>query len=154
MQISIRTARPNDMSVVLNLIQELAVYEKAPNEVINTVENLIKDGFGDSKIFDCIVAENNLTIVGFALYFTGYSTWKGRTLYLEDILVTESFRGKGVGSSLFEAVVNEAKKRGVKRMDWQVLEWNEPAIQFYKKYKATLDSEWINGRFFEQDLHA
>jgi GNAT superfamily N-acetyltransferase len=153
MPVEIRIALREDMSQVLNLIKELAVYEKAPNEVINSTKNLEEDGFGENKIFDCFVAELNGVIVGFALFYTGYSTWKGRTLYLEDILVTASERGKGIGAMLFEAVKSEAIKRGVKRMDWQVLEWNEPAIQFYKKYNATLDAEWINGRFFENDLH-
>jgi GNAT superfamily N-acetyltransferase len=152
MQINIRKAKPQDMTAVHMLIKELAAYERAPNEVINTVENLERDGFGPDKIFDCFIAENERGVVGFALYYTGYSTWKGRTLYLEDILVNESHRGKGIGALLFEAVMAEAKNRGVKRMDWQVLDWNEPAIQFYKKYNAKLDNEWINGRFFEKDL--
>jgi GNAT superfamily N-acetyltransferase len=87
-------------------------------------------------------------VVGFALFYTGYSTWKGRTLYLEDILVTNAQRGNGIGALLFEKVVEIAKERNVKRMDWQVLEWNEPAINFYKKYNATLDPEWLNGRLY------
>lgn len=154
MEVKIRKARIEDMPRVLELIQELATYEKAPDEMINTVENLEKDGFGDKKIFDCIVAENEENIVGFAIYFTGYSTWKGRTLYLEDFIVSEQYRGKGYGKLLFEEVLNEARRRKVKRMDWQVLEWNEPAIQFYKKYKATLDGGWMNGRFFEEDINS
>ena len=152
MKITIRESKKEDMSAVLDLIQELASYEKATNEMINTVENLEKDGFGKDKVFDCIVAELDDIIVGFALFFTGYSTWKGKTLYLEDFLVNESHRGKGIGKLLFNKVIEEAKKRGVKRMDWQVLDWNEPAINFYKKYNATLDGEWFNGRLFEQDI--
>jgi GNAT superfamily N-acetyltransferase len=152
MQISIRTAYPTDMPDVLRLIQELATYEKAPEEVVNTVSNLTRDGFGNDKLFDCFVAQDDTAIVGFALFYTGYSTWKGRTLYLEDILVTESHRGQGIGELLFKAVVKEAKERGVKRMDWQVLDWNEPAIRFYKKHNATLDSTWLNGRYYEKDL--
>jgi GNAT superfamily N-acetyltransferase len=147
--IIVRNSKPEDMPSVLELIKELAHYEKAPNEVINTSDNLIADGFGEGKIFDCLVAENqNNVIVGFALFFIGYSTWKGKTLYLEDILVTESYRKQGIGEKLFLAVKAEAEKRGVKRMDWQVLDWNEPAIRFYKKHRAHLDPEWINGRFF------
>jgi len=153
MDVRIRKAKIEDMPRVLELIQELATYEKAPDEMINTVENLERDGFGGTKVFDCIVAEGDDIIVGFALFFTGYSTWKGRTLYLEDFIVSEVYRGKGYGKLLFEEVLAEAKRREVKRMDWQVLEWNEPAIQFYKKYKATLDGEWYNGRFFEEDLN-
>lgn len=144
----VRSAIPSDMENVLELIKELATYEKAPNEVINTTENLLKDCFGEHKICDCIVAEQDNNVVGFALFFTGYSTWKGRTLYLEDILVTESCRGQGIGALLFEKVIEIAKDRKVKRMDWQVLEWNEPAINFYKKYNATLDPEWFNGRLY------
>ena len=103
-------------------------------------------------MFDCIVAEIENNVVGFALYYTGYSTWKGRTLYLEDFLVSEDYRGKGIGRLLFNQVILEAKKRNVKRMDWQVIDWNEPAINFYSKYNATLDGEWINGRLFEEDI--
>jgi len=152
MKITIRQSKKEDMPKVLEYIQELATYEKATNEMINTVENLEKDGFGENKVFDCIVAETEEEIVGFALYFTGYSTWKGRTLYLEDFLVSEKHRGKGIGKLLFDEVVLEAKRRGVKRMDWQVLDWNEPAIGFYKKYNAMLDGEWFNGRLFEEDI--
>lgn len=148
----IRKATKNDMPQVLDLIQELATYEKAPDEMINTVENLENDGFGENKIFDCIVAEWDDKIVGFALYFTGYSTWKGRTLYLEDFIVNEAYRGQGIGKILFEEVMQEAKRRGAKRMDWQVLDWNKPAIRFYKKHGATLDGEWLNGRFFEDEI--
>lgn len=144
----IRNSFPSDMVRVLELIQELATYEKAPNEVINTVENLLRDCFGERKVCDCIVAEVDKQVVGFALFYSGYSTWKGRTLYLEDILVTESARGKGIGGLLFEKVVAIAKDRRVKRMDWQVLNWNESAINFYKKYEAILDDEWTNGRLF------
>ena len=140
------------MPKVLEFIQELATYEKAPDEMVNTVEDLEKNGFGDNKVFDCLVAEVENIVVGFALYYTGYSTWKGRTLYLEDFLVSENHRGRGIGKLLFDAVVLEAKKRDVKRMDWQIIDWNEPAINFYKKYNATLDGEWINGRLFEEDI--
>ncbi len=146
--VTIRTANKSDMPAVLQLIQELAIYENEPNAVINTVAQLETDGFGESKVFDCIVAENEQEVVGFALYYTGYSTWKGKTLYLEDFLVKEDLRGEGIGKLLFNEVVAEAKIRGVKRMDWQVLEWNEPAIAFYKMNNAFLDGEWLNGRLF------
>jgi len=149
LQVFIRDATPDDMSDVLKLITELAIYEKAPNAVVNSVEALIKDGFSIDKSFDCVVAEIlNEGIVGFALFFTGYSTWKGKTLYLEDLLVTQKFRGLGIGKKLFLKVKEEAINRNVRRMDWQVLDWNEPAITFYKKLGASLDPEWINGRFF------
>jgi len=153
MNIHIRKAKPEDMKAVFELIQELALYEKAPDEVVNTEAQLIEDGFGKNKIFDCLVAENEThEILGMALFFTGYSTWKGKTLYLEDFLVKEAFRKHGIGKLLFDAVVEEAKNRKVNRMDWQVLDWNEPAINFYKKNNAILDGEWFNGRlFFDYD---
>ena len=152
MKITIRQSQKKDMPKVLEYIQELATYEKEPDEMVNTVENLEKNGFGENKVFDCIVAEIENNVVGFALYYTGYSTWKGRTLYLEDFLVSEDYRGKGIGKLLFNQVILEAKKRGVKRMDWQVIDWNDPAINFYKKYNATLDGEWFNGRLYEEDI--
>lgn len=145
---NIRTAKPGDEQAIHRLIVELAIYEKAPNEVTNTPQQLAIDLFEDG-ICDALVVENDeAEIVGFALYYTSYSTWKGRCLYLEDFYVLPEFRRGGIGAELFTLVVNEAKKRGVKRMDWQVLEWNEPALAFYKKHEAILDPEWINGRLF------
>ncbi len=149
MTTSIRRAIKEDMDAVLCLINELAAYENAPNEVIITLDQLIEDGFSTNKVFDCIVAENNnKEIVGMALFYTGYSTWKGRTLYLEDFLVKEPYRQHGIGQQIFDAVIAEAKRRKVNRMDWQVLDWNEPAIKFYQKNNAILDEEWTNGRLF------
>ncbi|MGB1102397.1 MAG: GNAT family N-acetyltransferase [Crocinitomicaceae bacterium] len=146
MEINIREAKPSDMSAVWHLIRELALYEKAEKEFINTVDQLVKDGFGEEKVFDCIVAEVDDEVVGFALYYTSYSTWKGKCLYLEDFLVTEERRGKGIGQLLFDAVYQEARDRNVGRFEWQVLDWNTPAINFYKKYDAILDEEWLNGK--------
>ncbi len=143
----IREAKPGDETAIHGLIVELAVYEREPNAVINTPENLYVDLFQD-KVCQALVVEENDLVVGFALYFISYSTWKGRCLYLEDFYVKEEYRRGGIGSELFVKVVNIAKELGVKRMDWQVLEWNEPAIKFYKKHEAILDPEWINGRFF------
>ncbi|MFN3917480.1 MAG: GNAT family N-acetyltransferase [Flavobacteriales bacterium] len=148
MEVIIRKANSADVEVIHKLICELAVYEKAENHVKTTPEELLRDGFGASPVFECIVAEAKNEVVGFALFYTAYSTWKGKTLYLEDFLVTESLRGNGIGKLLFEEVIREAKRRGVRRMAWQVLEWNERAINFYKKYNTVLDSEWINGRFY------
>lgn len=143
--ICIDVAEQNDMSAVLELIKELAAYENALHEVEMTIETLMKDGFGPKKLFDCLVAKDNKGIVlGFALYFTTYSTWKGKCLYLEDILVREEHRRKGIGSLLFDHLMEIAKDTGVKRFQWQVLDWNKPAINFYKKYAAILDEEWIN----------
>jgi len=144
--IIIRTAIAEDMNTVHSLIRELAIYEKSEKEHTNTVEQLILDGFGPNKVFDCIVAEDNKSVIGFALFYTSYSTWKGACLYLEDFLVTEKLRGKGVGKLLFDKVLSIAKVRKVGRFEWQILDWNEPALNFYRKYNATLDGEWINGK--------
>lgn len=144
----IREARRGDEEAIHSLICELALYEKAPDEVINTVDQLRIDLFED-PVCEALVVENDLQeVVGFALYYQSYSTWKGRCLYLEDFYVKPEFRRGGIGSRLFSKVVDLAKERGVKRMDWQVLDWNEPAIAFYKKHEAILDGEWMNGRFF------
>jgi len=145
MQINIRRATIKDCPNMLGLINELAVYEKAPNEVTVTLSHFEQSGFGEKPVWWAFVAEVNNTIVGFALYYIRYSTWKGQCLYLEDFIVTENMRGKGIGKLLFDQIVQETKDKGFSRMVWQVLDWNEPAINFYKKYKANLDPEWING---------
>lgn len=132
------------MPAVLNLIKELARYENASDEVTNSVEQLVADGFTNAPTYESLVAEVNEDIIGFALYFTTYSTWRGTCLYLEDICVTEQFRRKGVGKKLFDEVLTIARDRGVKRLSWQVLEWNTPAIEFYKKYQTEFDNEWVN----------
>lgn len=144
---TIRSAKKGDEGAIMELIRGLALYEKAPDEVVNTAEDLGKHLF-DEKVCDALVVEADDQIVGFALYYTNYSTWKGKCLYLEDFYLLPEYRRSGIGSKLFDAVVEIAKKRGVKRMDWQVLDWNEPAINFYKKKNAVLDPEWINGRIF------
>ena len=136
----IRPATIDDVPAIHQLIVELAVYEKEPEAVETTAEQLEMDGFGSHPVFDALVAEVEGRVKGFALYYEGYSTWKGRTLYLEDFVVTESMRGKGLGKALFEAVVDVAKSRGVARMDWQVLDWNTPAIDFYKRYGAHIEN--------------
>lgn len=144
----LRFATENDVHAIHQLITELAIYEREPNAVINTPEQLIKDLFIDEVCYSFVVENEKTEIVAFALYYFGYSTWKGRTIYLEDLYVQPNYRKAGLGDLLFDAVVEEGKKKGVKRMDWQVLEWNEPAIQFYKNKKAILDGEWVNGRLF------
>ena len=145
MSVQIRKARPADCPRLLELIKELALYEKAPQEVTVTLAHFEKSGFGENPVWWAFVAEDESGIQGFALFYIRYSTWKGQTLYLEDIIVTESRRGQGIGAKLFEQILTEAKERKLVRVVWQVLEWNEPAIHFYKKYKASLDPEWING---------
>ena len=143
----IRAAKPGDEQAIFSLIKELALYEKAPEQVSNSVEQLSQDLF-KSFICEAIVAEENKEIVGFALFYTAYSTWKGKILYLEDFYVKEKHRNKGIGNMLFEKVVEIAKDKKVKRMDWQVLEWNALALGFYEKKEAKLSSEWVNGRLY------
>ena len=142
--VTIRKGTPADVAPAFRLIKELAEYEKAPEQVINTVEQMLKDGFGEKPIFDLLVAETENNIAGIAIYFIKYSTWKGKCLYLDDIVVQESLRGKGIGRKLFDAVAAEAKLQNCQQLQWQVLNWNEPAINFYKKYDTVFDDEWIN----------
>jgi GNAT superfamily N-acetyltransferase len=144
---NIRSAKLGDEAAIMELIQALALYEKAPEEVVNTAEDLGKHLF-EEIICTALVVEKGEKIIGFALYYTNYSTWKGKCLYLEDFFILPEFRRTGIGSVLFDRVVEIAKESGVKRMDWQVLNWNEPALNFYQKKNATLDPEWTNGRLF------
>lgn len=140
----VRKGTETDVPAALALIQELATYEKAPAEVAVTVDEMKEWGFGSDKQFDFFVGEKNGTIIGLALYYFKYSTWKGKCLFLEDIIITESERGHGYGKLLFDAVYKIAESTKVRRMEWQVLEWNEPAIHFYKRYNTHFDPEWIN----------
>ncbi len=144
--IKLRPAEPKDVARIFALIKELALYEKAPEQVTNTPEILLHDLFVD-PICEAIVAEENGEVLGFALYYTSYSTWKGRSMYLEDFYVSEDHRRRGIGQLLFDEVIRIAKERKMARMDWQVLEWNQLALDFYAKNKALLDGEWVNGRF-------
>ena len=144
MSITVRRATRNDCPRLLELVRELALYEKAPEEVTVTMEHFESSGFGEKPVWWAFVAEENGFIHGFALYYIRYSTWKGQAMYLEDIIVTESSRGKGIGKLLMERLIEEAIEKGFKRIVWQVLEWNEPAINFYKKYNADFDAEWVN----------
>ena len=141
---TVRLGGKEDLPRVLELIKELAEYERASHEVINTVEQLEQDGFGSQPIFGFFVAENERGIVGLSLYYWRYSTWKGKRLYLEDIIVTEKERGAGIGKLLFDRTMKKALEENCSGMMWQVLEWNEPSIKFYKKYRAKLDDEWTN----------
>jgi GNAT superfamily N-acetyltransferase len=144
----IRAATVQDIPAIFSLIQELASYERAPEQVVNTPAQLQIDLF-DDQICTAIVATNaSNQVIGFALYYISYSTWKGRCLYLEDFYVQEAERKQGYGQALFDEVVRIAKHMGVKRMDWQVLDWNHTALNFYRRNHATLDPEWINGRLF------
>jgi GNAT superfamily N-acetyltransferase len=150
--VTIRRAKSDDCARLLELVRELAVYERAPEEVTVSLEHFQDSGFGEKPVWWAFVAEvgdpsgdGRPWIAGFALYYVRYSTWKGQCMYLEDILVTESMRGAGIGALLFERLIEEARERGWKRIVWQVLEWNEPAINFYRKIGAKLDPEWVNG---------
>ena len=145
--IKVRASKSGDEQSIYDLVKALAVYEKAPDEVINTPEQIAKDLF-ENEICYAYVAEDNNLIIGFALYYVSYSTWKGKSLYLEDLFVLPEYRKEGVGGLLFDEVVATAKRWNVKRMDWQILDWNEPALSFYKKKNAHLDSGWVNGRLF------
>jgi len=145
MKIDIRPAVKEDCPRLLELVQELAEYERAPKEVTVSPEHFAESGFGKNPVWWAFVAEVDGVIQGFALYYIRFSTWKGQCMYLEDLLVTNEMRGKGIGAMLFDRLIAEAKQRGWNRIAWQVLDWNEPAINFYKKYNAKLDGSWLNG---------
>ncbi len=140
----VRKGTIEDIPRAFELVEELALYEKAPEEVTNTIEMMKVDGFGPNPVFEFIVAEQDQEIIGLSIYYWRYSTWKGKRLYLEDLIVTESKRGIGAGKMLFDRTVEIAKEQGATGMMWQVLDWNEPAIAFYKKYGALLEDGWLN----------
>ncbi|WP_136466864.1 GNAT family N-acetyltransferase [Flagellimonas onchidii] len=142
MEYVIRDARKEDMGQVLGLIKELAEFEKEPNAVEVIREDLENDGFGESKLFHCFVAEHEEQIVGLALIYPRYSTWKGATVHLEDLIVSQKMRGSGLGTALLNEVVKYGHSLGVKRISWEVLDWNEPAITFYEKKGAWVRRDW------------
>lgn len=142
--LSIRRAERNDCERMMELIRELAIYEKAPDQVTVGIDHFRDSGFGKNPVWWAFVAEWNGVVCGFALYYIRYSTWKGQRMYLEDLLVTEKARGKGIGSKLMEQLIKEAREKKLSGIMWQVLDWNTPAIEFYKKFKASFDPEWIN----------
>ena len=142
--VNIRPALESDCPRLMELIKQLAIYERAPNELTATLDHFTNSGFGKNPVWWAFVAEVHGKVEAFALYYIRYSTWKGQAMYLEDILVTQSMRGKGIGKLLFERLIEEARERKFNRIIWQVLEWNEDAINFYKKYDVTFDKEWIN----------
>jgi GNAT superfamily N-acetyltransferase len=144
MDILIRKAIQEDCPQIMTLVHELAEFERAPDEVSVSLEHFRESGFGPSPVWWAFVAEVNDRIVGFALYYIRYSTWKGRKMYLEDILVTEEWRCRGIGTRLMEALIREAKDKQLNGISWQVLEWNEPAISFYRRYQPKFDNEWVN----------
>lgn len=155
MNVKIRRAEKHDCQRLLELIDELAEFEKAPQEVTVTLEHFIESGFGEHPVWWAFVATipqpgdaSKELIIGFALYYIRYSTWKGQRMYLEDIIVTKEYRGIGAGKKLFDELIEETRRRKLHGMVWQVLEWNEPALHFYKKYNATIDKEWLNCSIF------
>lgn len=144
MNITIRTGKKEDLNRVLELVKELALFERAPEQVTNTIEMMETDGFGPNPVYGMFVAQNADGIVGLSLYYYRYSTWKGKRLYLEDIIVTETARGRGIGKLLFERTMQKVLEDKCTGMAWQVLDWNEPAINFYKKYGASISAEWLD----------
>ncbi|MGB7841365.1 MAG: GNAT family N-acetyltransferase [Salinimicrobium sp.] len=152
MNFSIRKAKKEDMPSVLELIKELAKFEKEPDAVITTVETLEKEGFGENPLFECFVAVVEGQIEGMALVYYRFSTWKGRTLHLEDLIVRENKRGTGMGNALYQKVINYAKEKGVKRVEWVVLDWNEHAINFYERSGATILKDWYTVQMDEDGI--
>ena len=152
MKINIREAKREDMKAVLELIQELAVFEKEPDAVIITEANLIKDGFEENPAFKCFVAEADGNIEGMALVYERYSTWKGRTVHLEDLIVRDKFRGKGLGSALYTRVIKYGHEKGVKRVEWVVLDWNTGAIDFYNRSGAMVLQDWNTVHMNEEGI--
>ena len=144
MEISIRRATREDCPRMLELVKELATYERAPEQVSVTLQHFEESGFGPDPVYWAFVAEAEGQVVAFALYYIRFSTWKGQRMYLEDILVTEKFRGLKIGQMLMDRLIEEAKDKKLHGITWQVLEWNEPAIKFYKKYNPSFDAEWVN----------
>ena len=138
----IRKATKNDMPSVLELIQELATFEKEPDAVVVTVDDLILDGFSENPLFQCFVAEVDGEIIGMALYYYRYSTWKGKTIHLEDLIVKENKRGTGAGFALYKEIIKQGKAENVRRIEWNVLDWNTPAIDFYEKSGAKVLGDW------------
>ena len=153
MKIKIRKGKKKDAAAMFQLISELALFERAPNEVTNSIEKITKDGFGKNKIFKSLVAEDEQkNILGIAVFFVAYSTWKGKIIYLDDLIVTEQQRRSGIGKMLFDEVVRAAKKEKANQLRWHVLDWNVNAINFYKKYSASLDPTWITGKLSAEQI--
>ena len=148
----IRKARVEDMEAALELIKELAIFEKEPDAVIVTVEDLIRDGFGADPLFYSYVAVEDGSIVGMALYYYRYSTWKGRTLHLEDLVVKENQRGSGIGFALYSEIIKTGHDDNVQRIEWNVLNWNTPAIEFYRKSGATVLEDWMVAQMSREQI--
>ncbi len=150
---NIRKGTKTDMKAVLDLIRELAIFEKEPDAVVVTVADLERDGFGDNPLFYTFVAEVENEIVGMALYYYRYSTWKGRTIHLEDLIVKEKMRGTGLGFALYTKIMEQGKADNVRRIEWNVLDWNTPAVEFYKKSGAKVLEDWDVVQMDEQGIN-
>jgi GNAT superfamily N-acetyltransferase len=154
MSFLIRHGDEKDIAGIFRLVKELAEFERAPEAVVNTEKMLLEDGFGKNAIYKVFIAEEVATgdVIGMALYYTAYSTWKGRIFYLDDLIVTQRFRKFGIGQQLLDEVLKAAEDAGVNQIRWQVLDWNEPAINFYKKMGAVLDATWIDCKMSREDI--
>ena len=150
---NIRKAAKEDMKDVLDLIQELATFEKEPDAVVVTESDLVRDGFSKNQLFHCFVAEVEKEIIGIALYYYRYSTWKGKTIHLEDLIVRESKRGTGAGFALYKEIIQQGKREKVRRIEWNVLNWNTPAIEFYKKTGAKVLDDWLVAQMDEDGIN-
>lgn len=146
METSIRLAGPEDIPAIHNLVRELAIYEKAEQEFVASLEDYRRD-FADG-IFEALIAENSAGVVGMALYYMTYSTWKGRMLYLEDFVIEQAYRRQGIGKLLFDGFLEQARRKECRLVKWQVLDWNDPALKFYQQYDAVIEKEWWNGKIF------
>lgn len=153
MDIQIRPALKRDAQSILNLIQELAVFEKEPNAVVVTKADIEDHGFGDQALFQCLVAESQGQVVGMALFYPRYSTWKGPTYHLEDLIVTEAHKSKGIGTALYKAFIAHAYDSGVNRIEWVVLDWNTPAVSFYKNSGAAVLEDWNTVQMDRESMH-
>ncbi|HSN47386.1 MAG TPA: GNAT family N-acetyltransferase [Flavobacterium sp.] len=149
----IRKGNSQDMEAVLGLIQELAAFENEPEAVLITVDDLIRDGFGKVPLFHVFVAEVNKKVVGIALYYYRYSTWKGKTIHLEDLVIKEEMRGTGLGYALYSEIIKQGKKDNVRRIEWNVLDWNTPAIEFYEKSGAKILDDWKVAQMGEEAIN-
>jgi GNAT superfamily N-acetyltransferase len=149
----IRKGTQNDMPAVLDLIKELAIFEKEPDAVVVSVDDLIKDGFNENPLFYTFVAEIDSEVVGIALYYYRYSTWKGKTIHLEDLIVKESMRGTGAGFALYSEIIKQGKKDNVRRIEWAVLDWNQNAIDFYEKSGAKVLKDWYQVQMNEEGIN-
>jgi len=154
MNVTLRPAEKQDSEAILRLIQELAVFEKEPESVLLTVSDIERYGFGSSPLFQCLVAQVEQQVIGMALYYQRFSTWKGPTYHLEDLIVTEAYKGKGIGTQLYTAFIQIAYESGVERIEWNVLHWNTPAVGFYEKSGATVLHDWSSVQMHKAEMEA